>query len=126
MRDSIEEWGTLAMMIVGLPLMVAIPVFLMSTCEGKQSVIVINNPPGLSKMKRSAKDLVYIKQMIDEYKLGQQFEERYVSLQKTYDKYLPLIPDEDTPKDIVDAIDLLSGEVVKLTDDVNAKLKEAK
>ena len=124
MRDSLEEWGLLAMMIVGLPLMVAIPVFLMSTCEGKQSVIVINNPPGLSKMKRSAKDLVYIKQMIDEYKLGQQFEERYVSLQKTYDKYLPLIPDEDTPKDIVDAIDLLSGEVVKLTDDVNAKLKE--
>ena len=126
MRDSLEEWGLLAMMIVGLPLMVAIPVFLMSTCEGKQSVIVINNPPGLSKMKRSAKDLVYIKQMIDEYKLGQQFEERYVSLQKIYDKYLPLIPDEDTPKDIVDAIDLLSGEVVKLTDDVNAKLKEAK
>ena len=80
MRDSLEEWGLLAMMIVGLPLMVAIPVFLMSTCEGKQSVIVINNPPGLSKMKRSAKDLVYIKQMIDEYKLGQQFEERYLSL----------------------------------------------
>ena len=126
MRDSIEEWGTLAMMIVGLPLMVAIPVFLMSTCEGKQSVIVINNPPGLSKMKRSAKDLTYIRQMIDEYKLGQQFEERYVSLKKTYDKYLPLIPDEDTPSDVVDAIDLLSGEVVKLTDDVNAKLKEAK
>ena len=124
--NYLEEWGLLLFMIVGLPMMVAVPVFLMSTCEGKQSVIEINNPPGLSKMKRSVKDLVYIRQMIDEYKLGQQFEERYVSLQKSYDKYLPLIPTEDTPKDVVDAIDLFSGEVIKLVDDVNAKLKEVK
>ena len=124
--NYLEEWGLLLFMIVGLPMMVAVPVFLLSTCEGKQSVIGINNPPGLSKMKRSAKDLTYIRQMIDEYKLGQQFEERYVSLKKTYDKYLPLIPDEDTPSDIVNAIDLLSGEVVKLVDDVNTKLKEVK
>ena len=113
-------------MIVGVPLMTAVPMLLLSTCEGKRSVIEINNPPGLSKMKRSAKDLTYIRQMIDEYKLGQQFEERYVSLKKTYDKYLPLIPDEDTPGDVVNAIDLLSGEVVKLVDDVNTKLKEVK